>query len=272
MRGHVAPAANVATLTAADEALGCDLADDTRIVRCVRCDLWLRLPIPDPATCAHPTMPPLGDADLPLRGAALRDLIVLRAIAVERSLHVVVFASLALMALVVQLKLPLVLSAANDALDGLRSTVGTTARGGSFGFLERELTRIGDLQASTLWVVIGVAGAYAALEAVEAVFLWRGRRWAEYLTVLATSSLLPLEVWELGRGASVLKVVALVLNVAIVVWLMWRKRLFGLRGGATAAESPTDWSVILADPLTSGGGDRLAAFDGPSGGDTAGSR
>jgi len=257
MGGHVAPAADVATLTAADADLGADLDDGTRIVRCLRCDVWLRLPTPAPAECAHATLPPLDPAALPLRGQALRDLIVVRAIALERSVHVVLFTSVALVALVVQLKLPVVLNAATDALDGLRQAVANSSRGGSHRFLERELSDLADLRPGALWVLIGVSLAYATLEAVEAVFLWRGRRWAEYLTVVATAGLLPLELWELAKGVSVLKVVTLALNLAILAWLVWHKRLFGLRGGAAAAEHPTDWDAVLATPLTAGGSDRL---------------
>ena len=258
MRGHVAPAADVAVLADADANLGVDLPDGTRIVRCLRCDVWLRLPTPDPSSCTHATLPPLDPADLPLRGQALRDLIVLRAIAVERSLHVVLFASVALVALVVQLKLPAVLDAATDALDGLRQAVANTARGGGHRFLERELSDLADLRPGALWALIGVSAAYATLEAVEAVFLWRGRRWAEYLTVLATAGLLPLELWELAKGVSVLKALTLVVNLAILVWLVWHKRLFGLRGGAKAAEHPTDWAAVLASPLTADATGRLA--------------
>ena len=215
-------------------------------------------------------MPSLDPASLPLRGQALRDLIVLRAIAVERSVHVLLFASIALVALVVQLKLPAVLNAATDALDGLRAAVASTARGGSHRFLERELADIADLRPGALWALIGVSAAYATLEAVEAVFLWRGRRWAEYLTVVATAGLLPLELWELSRGVSVLKATTLVINLAILVWLVWHKRLFGLRGGAAAAEHPTDWTVVLSSPLTADAAARLAATDGGSAGSEPG--
>jgi uncharacterized membrane protein (DUF2068 family) len=44
--------------------------------------------------------------------------------------------------------------------------------------------------------------------------------------VLATSALLPLEVSEVLRRPTPLKAAALLVNVAIVVYLVWRKRLF----------------------------------------------
>ncbi len=74
---------------------------------------------------------------------------------------------------------------------------------------------------------IGVAAIlYGLLECVEGVGLMLRKRWAEYLVVLATSALLPLEISEVLRRATPLKVVALLVNIAIVVYLVWRKRLF----------------------------------------------
>ena len=79
-----------------------------------------------------------------------------------------------------------------------------------------------------------VVAVYAVIEGVEAVGLWFQKRWAEYLTFIATTALLPLEVYELDQPAPVLKVLTLIINVAVVVYLLLAKRLFGLRGGAAA--------------------------------------
>ena len=73
--------------------------------------------------------------------------------------------------------------------------------------------------------------AYAVLEAAEMVGLWLAKRWAEYLTFVATTMLVPFEIYELVAGVSVFKVVTLVINVAIVIYLLMAKRLFGVRGG-----------------------------------------
>lgn len=86
------------------------------------------------------------------------------------------------------------------------------------------------------------------MEAVEAAGLWLGRRWAEYLTFIATTIFVPYEVYELTKGISVLKVVTLTLNVAIAAYLLLAKRLFGLRGGGKAARAEYDadagWAPI----------------------------
>jgi uncharacterized membrane protein (DUF2068 family) len=69
-----------------------------------------------------------------------------------------------------------------------------------------------------------IALAYGALEAAECYGLARRRRWGEWLTLVATSILLVPEVWELIRGATLLKVGALVVNLLVVAYLYWRLR------------------------------------------------
>jgi uncharacterized membrane protein (DUF2068 family) len=69
-----------------------------------------------------------------------------------------------------------------------------------------------------------VALAYGALEAAESYGLWKRRPWGEWLTILATSLLFIPEIWELTKSASLLKVGALLVNVAVVAYLLWRIR------------------------------------------------
>jgi uncharacterized membrane protein (DUF2068 family) len=93
-----------------------------------------------------------------------------------------------------------------------------------------------ELRSSTLYLLAAAAAGYAVLEGAEAVGLWWQMRWAEYLTFVATCVFLPYEVWELTKSVSPVKAIALVLNIAIAVYLLLAKRLFGLRGGAAAEE------------------------------------
>jgi uncharacterized membrane protein (DUF2068 family) len=75
------------------------------------------------------------------------------------------------------------------------------------------------------YAVFGIiALAYGALEAIEGYGLWRRRPWAEYLTVLATSLLFIPETWEIVNKPTVLKVGALLVNIAIVAYLILRLR------------------------------------------------
>jgi uncharacterized membrane protein (DUF2068 family) len=75
-------------------------------------------------------------------------------------------------------------------------------------------------------VVAIAAIAYALLEGTEGVGLAMRRRWAEYLTVIATGLLIPYELYEVIRHVTLFKVGALLLNLAVVGYLAYRKRLF----------------------------------------------
>jgi uncharacterized membrane protein (DUF2068 family) len=85
---------------------------------------------------------------------------------------------------------------------------------------------------------------------LETVGLWLGRRWAEYLTLVETSVLVPYEVYELAHGISALKVIGLVLHLAILIYLAVAHRLFGFRGGLAALEArrlrSNSWAAIAA--------------------------
>ena len=70
---------------------------------------------------------------------------------------------------------------------------------------------------------------YSAIFLTEGVGLALGKRWAEYLTIISTGSLLPLEIYELAKHASIGKVVALVINLAVVVYLVLELRRFPKR-------------------------------------------
>lgn len=70
---------------------------------------------------------------------------------------------------------------------------------------------------------------YSAVFLTEGTGLALGKRWAEYLTIISTASLLPLEIYELAKHASVGKVLALVINVAVVTYLVFELRRFPKR-------------------------------------------
>ncbi len=68
------------------------------------------------------------------------------------------------------------------------------------------------------------AFAYAALFIAEGTGLWLQNKWAEYLTLIATASFLPFEIYEVVKRVTALRVVVIVINAAIVVYLVWRLR------------------------------------------------
>lgn len=63
---------------------------------------------------------------------------------------------------------------------------------------------------------------YAGLFLTEGIGLWMLKRWAEWFTVIATGSLVPFEAYEIYRHPTAVKVLVLLLNVAVVGYLVWR--------------------------------------------------
>ena len=74
---------------------------------------------------------------------------------------------------------------------------------------------------------------YATLHTIEGTGLILGYHWAEYLVVVATGSLVPFELYELARKLTLIRGGILVLNVAIVIYL-----IAVLRRDRLAAEHP----------------------------------
>ncbi|MEO7064037.1 MAG: DUF2127 domain-containing protein [Dokdonella sp.] len=69
--------------------------------------------------------------------------------------------------------------------------------------------------------IFGVAAiVYALLYGIQGFGLWCGKRWAEYLVIVETCVLVPVEVWELAHRYSAFKLVVLTANVAIMIYLI----------------------------------------------------
>lgn len=86
-------------------------------------------------------------------------------------------------------------------------------------FLRRIVTRLHRLRAHQLRIVGVAALGYGMLELTEGVGLWLDQLWAEYLTVIATSLLIPFELYELVTRPSVWKAGGILINVLIVLYL-----------------------------------------------------
>jgi uncharacterized membrane protein (DUF2068 family) len=228
IRGHQLLGTDVREIRPGDAIVARE-EDGLRWHRCLRCDSWLPLAPPPAPSREH--ISPRDQIALPLRGRPLRDKIVLRAIAVDRAFHVLVLAVLAVAVFLIanheqQLRDEFYRVLA-DIQGGVAGGPLQTSHRGVLGRLDELFS----LDKGTLRLVgAGLAGL-AALEAAEAVGLWLQRRWAEYLTFVVTALLLPFEIYELTSRVTWFKVTALILNLAIVVYLLFAKRLFGVRGG-----------------------------------------
>lgn len=93
--------------------------------------------------------------------------------------------------------------------------------------LTRALTWVSELEGTKIKSVVAVTSAYTLLLTTEGVGLWLRKRWAEWLTAIATSALVPFDLWELGHqppGHKLPVVVVLIVNIAIVIYLIVQLR------------------------------------------------
>jgi uncharacterized membrane protein (DUF2068 family) len=243
VEGHALIGTDAAEFRPEDRVV-CRVMDGARWHRCLRCDSWL--PLPPPENPARPYPPARDEIELPLRGRPLRDKIVLRLIAIDRALHFVVLTLLGIAVFLFASHRSALKDTFYRVVSDLQGGIGggpvQTSKIGHHGLLH-DLDRLFSLKGSTLHLLgAGILG-YAVLEGVEAVGLWFQKRWAEYLTFIATTLFLPLEVYELTKTVSPFKVFALVLNLAVVAYLLYAKRLFGIRGGAEADEALREQDV-----------------------------
>jgi uncharacterized membrane protein (DUF2068 family) len=205
--------------------------------RCLRCGDWV--------LGAAETSGPATEAPLPARGRALRQITILRILAVER-----LFRALVLIAAAYGVhqfasaqrslrdSFGRILPAARPLADRLGVDLDQST-------IVQGVTKALHAGQGTLTLVAIGLLLYGLLEGVEGVGLWLAKRWAEYLTVVATAAFLPIEVHELLNSVTATKVGAFLINVAAVVYLVVAKRLFGARGGQAAYERELQGESLL---------------------------
>jgi uncharacterized membrane protein (DUF2068 family) len=188
-------------------------------------------------TDGHHARGPAAEAPLIRRGKELRSELLLRLFAVERFFRFLIIGAAAYGVWRFRYDKAGLQRAYNDALPAIRDLY----RGLGFnvthsrllGFIQHSFT----LNPRTLlYLAIGLA-VYAIIELVEAVGLWMGKRWGEYFAFVATSLFLPYEIYDLTVKITWLRLGALVINLLLVVYLVWTKRLFGARGGKKAYDA-----------------------------------
>jgi uncharacterized membrane protein (DUF2068 family) len=105
-------------------------------------------------------------------------------------------------------------------------------------YIHALLVRIGAMNAHTLRELSIGSFFYAAVLLLEGIGLWLRRRWAEYLTVIATSALVPLELYEIARHMTLAKGIVLLVNMAIVWYLLTLLRRKKRPASRTASGRP----------------------------------
>jgi len=219
--------------------------------RCLRCGDFV---IGDPEKSG-----PADEAPIVPRGRALRDLFILRILAVERVARGVV---IALIAWAVwkfgsnQYAMKQLFESDLTAFKPFANHFGWDVE--HAGVVER-IRKAFDYKPHSIHVVALLLGGYALLETVEGVGLWLMKRWGEYLTAVGTAIFLPLEVWDginkiHEHKSYVLALCTFTINVGAVVYLLVTKRLFGIRGGGPAFEAARHADALLTVEIAACGG------------------
>ena len=205
--------------------------------RCLRCGSYV---LGDPEGVG-----PAEQAPELLRGKALRAAFVLRALAIERWVRgtIVILLGVAVWRLKsTQVSLQQLFDRDLSALKPFFAQIHFTVSDSS---TVKAIEKALNAKPSTLTLIASGLLGYGALQLVEGVGLWSLRRWGEYVAVVGTSAFIPLEVYEVVDKISWLKLIALVINLAAVVYLLWSKRLFGIRGGHAAYRAALHEASLL---------------------------
>jgi uncharacterized membrane protein (DUF2068 family) len=197
--------------------------------RCLRCGAFV--------TEGQHSSGPAAAAPLIRRGKELRSELILRVFAVERFLRFIIIGAAAYGVWRFKYDQAGIERAYNNDLPAIRALYR------DLGFDVNHSRLLGLIQHSFMltprtltFLAIGLA-VYALIELVEGVGLWLGKRWGEYFAMVATSIFLPYEIYDLTVKVTWLRVTALVINLLLVIYLIWTKRLLGVRGGKAAYEA-----------------------------------
>jgi uncharacterized membrane protein (DUF2068 family) len=82
------------------------------------------------------------------------------------------------------------------------------------------LAKAGSVDDHKIVQLSGLTFLYSGLFLTEGIGLWFQKRWAEWLTVVITGSLIPIEIYEIWKQCGVLKLIVLGINIAVVIYLI----------------------------------------------------
>jgi len=214
--------------------------------RCLRCGTFVT---GEPAASG-----PVPTAPKVRRGKEIRSALILRLFAIERFGRAIVFGVLAYAIWRFKSSELTIEQAFNRQLPEVRELLRELGFNVNHSKLLGLIRHAFSLDPRTLtWLALAAAG-YAVIEITEGVGLWMLKRWGEYFAMVATSVGIPYEIYDLTAKVTVLRLLAFVINVALVVYLVVTKRLFGVRGGKHAYEARLRSASILQSEI-----DALAA-------------
>jgi uncharacterized membrane protein (DUF2068 family) len=200
-----------------------------RAWRCLRCGAFV--------TDGQHSRGPAAAAPLVSRGKELRSALILRVFAVERFLRFLILAAAAYGVWRFKYDRAGIQRAFNNDLPAIRDLYRDMGFNVNNSHLLGLIKDAFTLDPRTLtWLALALAG-YALIELVESFGLWQGKRWGEYFAMVATSIFVPYEIYDLTVKVTWLRLLAFAINLLLVFYLVWTKRLFGVRGGKKAYDA-----------------------------------
>jgi len=197
--------------------------------RCLRCG--------DFVTGGEHGSGPAAEAPIVRRGKELRSALILRVFAVERFLRFLVLGAAAYGVWRFKYDRSGIQRAFNNDLPAIRDLYRDMGFNVNNSHLLGLIRDAFTLNPRTLtWLAIALA-VYALIELVECIGLWQGERWGEYFAMVATSIFIPYEIYDLTVKVTWLRLLAFGVNLLLVLYLVWTKRLFGVRGGKKAYDA-----------------------------------
>ncbi len=209
--------------------------------RCLRCGTF----VPGEPTLTGPA----GAAPAVVRGNELRSTFILRFFAVERFVRAVLAGVAAYFVWRFKSSRGSFEQAFNRELPATRALLREFGYNVDHSKLLGLIRHAFTLDQRTLGLIALLLATYAVVELLEGIGLWLAQRWGEYFAMVATSAGLPFEIYELSDKITALRLAAFVVNLALVLYLVLTKRLFGARGGKAAYEAKRRTASILEAEL-----------------------
>ena len=223
--------------------------------RCLRCGTFV--------TGEPQLSGPVAQAPGVRRGKEIRSALILRVFAIERFVRALVAGVLAFAVWRFEYSRQSVADAFQRDLPALRSLfhqLGFNISNSKLvGLIHHALT----LNPTTIKLVAGGLAGYAVIELVEGVGLWLTRRWGEYFAMVATSLGLPYEIYDLASKVTVTRALFFVINLALVLYLVLTKRLFGVRGGKHAYEARLRSESVMEAAIEAAAAERAEVAEAP---------
>jgi uncharacterized membrane protein (DUF2068 family) len=169
-----------------------------------------------------------------IRGKAFRELFIIRLFAVERILR----AKILLIASIALLKYHSIYKGFNEIIGKhipfLKSLYNNISLQVDKTWLVQNLAKFSNDRLHNLNILIFLLMIFSLVSFIEAIGLWWNKRWGAYMASIVCFSSVLLIANDIVHSATLLKIVAILIDILLMALLIWNKRLFRVRGGKKA--------------------------------------